>query len=83
MEYSIRNHILAAARSELGDVKVQMTTNDDVLFCWSVLTASWSDEVTTTILEMIIDLWIVIRGFSMASALVERYKVTLKKTTQK
>ena len=81
MEYSIRNHILAG--SELGDVKVQMTTNDDVLFCWSVLTASWSDEVTTTILEMIIDLWIVIRGFSMASALVERYKVTQKKTTQK
>ena len=81
MEYSIRNHILAG--SELGDVKVQMKTNDDVLFCWSVLTASWSDEVTTTILEMIIDLWIVIRGFSMASALVERYKVTQKKTTQK
>ena len=38
MEYSIRNHILAG--SELGDVKFQMKTNDDVLFCWSVLTAS-------------------------------------------
>ena len=41
MEYSIQNHILAG--SELGDVKVQMKTKDDVLFCWSVLTASWSD----------------------------------------
>ena len=60
-----------------------MKTNNDILFCWSVLTASWSDEVATTIFEMIIDLWIVIRGFSMASALVEGYKVTQKKTTQK
>ena len=51
---------------------------DDILFCWSVLTASWSDDIA-----MIIDLWIVIRGFSMASTWVEYYKVTQKKKTQK
>ena len=76
MEYCIRHHVLAG--SELRDVQAQIKQNDDILFCWSVLTASWSDDIA-----MIIDLWIVIRGFSMASAWVEHYKVTQKKTTQK
>ena len=76
MEYCIQNHVLAG--SEYRDVQAQLKQNDDILFCWSVLTASWSDDIA-----MIIDLWIVIRGFSMASAWVEHYKVTQKKTTQK
>ena len=76
MEYCIRNHVLAG--SEYRDVQAQLKQNDDILFCWSVLTASWSDDIA-----MIIDLWIVIRGFSMASAWVDHYKVTQKKTTQK
>ena len=67
MEYCIRHHVLAG--SELRDVQAQIKQNDDILFCWSVLTASWSDDIA-----MIIDLWIVIRGFSMASAWVEHYK---------
>ena len=66
MEYCIRHHVLAG--SELRDVQAQIKQNDDILFCWSVLTASWSDDIA-----MIIDLWIVIRGFSMASA-CEYYK---------
>ena len=71
MEYCIRNLVLAG--SEYRDVQAQLKQNDDILFCWSVLTASWSDDIATTILDMIIDLWIVIRGFSMASAWVEHY----------
>ena len=39
MEYCIRNHVLAG--SELRDVQAQLKQNDDILFCWSVLTASW------------------------------------------
>ena len=75
MEYCIRHHVLAG--SELRDVQAQIKQTDDILFCWSVLTASWSDDIA-----MIIDLWIVIRGFSMASA-CEYYKVTQKKMSQK
>ena len=77
----MQNHVLAG--SEYRDVQAQLRQNDDILFCWSVLTASWSDDIAPTILDMIIDLWIVIRGFSMASAWVEHHKVTQKKTTQK
>ena len=63
MEYCIQNRVLAG--SEYRDVQAQLKQNDDNLFCWSVLTASWSDYIATTILDMIIDLWIVIQGFSM------------------
>ena len=49
----------------------------------SILTANRSDDVATTILEMVVDLWITVRGFSLAGAWVEEYKITQKKTTQK
>ena len=45
MEYCIQNHVLAG--SEYHDVQAQLRQNDDILFCWSVLTASWSDYIAT------------------------------------
>ena len=33
--------------------------------------------------EMIVDLWITIRGFAFASSWVEKYKMASKKSTQK
>ena len=48
-------------------MQVQLKQNDDILFCWSVLTASWSHEIATTILEMTIDLWIITQGLLMAA----------------
>ena len=57
--------------------------NDDILFYWSMLTASWEESVADKILTMIVDLWITIRGFSLASAWVEEFKAHNKKTLQK
>ncbi|KAL5493255.1 hypothetical protein EMCRGX_G014404 [Ephydatia muelleri] len=45
--------------------------------------AERTDDVATTVLEMIVDLWITVRGFSLAGAWVEEFKITQKKTTQK
>ena len=53
------------------------------MFFVVILTANQSDDVSTTILEMVVDLWIRVRGFSLAGAWVEEYKITQKKTTQK
>ena len=53
--------------------------DEDILFYWSVLTASWDDEVAITIFHMILDMWITIRGFSTASAWVEQFKTSNKK----
>lgn len=57
--------------------------NDDILFYWSMLTATWEENVAYKILTMIVDLWITIRGFSLASAWVEEFKAHNKKTLQK
>ena len=35
---------------------------------------SWEEDVADKILNMIVDLWITIRGFSLASAWVEQFK---------
>ena len=53
--------------------------NDDILFYWSMLIASWEEGVADKILTMIVDLWITIRGFLLASAWVEEFKLTTKR----
>ena len=68
---------------ELGDIRNRLKDNEEVLFYWSILTAERTDDVATTVLEMIVDLWITVRGFSLAGAWVEEFKITQKKTTQK
>eukprot|EP00731_Ephydatia_muelleri_P029628 Em0021g151a len=81
MEQSIRRCVKAG--QELGDARSQLKEDENVLFYWSILTANRSDDVATTILEMVVDLWITVQGFSLAGAWVEEYKITQKKTTQK
>ena len=75
MEYCIRNHVLAG--SELRDVQAQLKQNDDILFCWSVLTASWSDDIA-----MIIDLWIafqwLVHGLSTTRKMTQK-SIALRK----
>ena len=48
-----------------------------------LLSVNWSDEVSTALLHMIVNQWITVRGFSSASAFIEMYKKTNKKTFQK
>lgn len=81
MEQSIRRCVKAG--QELGDARSQLKEDENILFYWSILTANQSNDVSTTILEMVLDLWITVRGFSLAGAWVEEYKITQKKTTQK
>ena len=57
--------------------------SEDVLFHWSMITATWDNEVAIKLMEMIVELWITVRGFSLASAWIEQYKKVTKKTLQK
>ena len=81
MEQSIRRCVKAG--QELGDARSQLKEDENILFYWSILTANQSNDVSTTILEMVVDLWITVRGFSLAGAWMKEYKITQKKTTQK
>ena len=59
-----------------------MKSNDKVLFHWCMLTAESEDEDAQVVLEMLINLWITIRGFSFAGSWLEMYKQEKKKGLQ-
>ena len=48
--------------------------DNDVQFYWSIISASWEQEVQKALLSMVADLWITIRGFAYANGWVERHK---------
>ena len=64
-------------------VKRTLVENEDVQFLWSLISADWEEASASVLLEMVVNQWVKIRGFSYASAWVEQYKTAQKKTTQK
>lgn len=68
------------------DLIKDIITNDEVLFQWCLVTSSTegsADEQLASLLKMIIDLYVTIRGFAFASSCLELYKQAKKKTLQK
>ena len=52
-----------------------ITASKDIQFYWHLLSSDVEEEVANhELLCMIVDLWIVIRGFSFARSLLEQYK---------
>ena len=82
MEYELRSHI--GAQNIYKEAASHIKTSEDVLFfLWDIISTNWEEKVISLLLNLMVQLWIKIRGFSYASAWVEMYKVTHKKTTQK
>lgn len=57
--------------------------NDEVLFQWCMLTTGVSDSDGALVLEILVKLWVTIRGFSFAGAWLKQFKQRKKKTLQK
>ena len=83
VELVIRRHLQGLDQPSLSSVKSQVVEDEDVQFYWSIISVNWEDETATTLLNMIIDMWIKIRGHSTAKAWLESYKLTQKKFLQK
>ena len=83
MEYELRKHIHRGQTLNLEHITTAITENEDVLFLWSLVSADWEDSSASELLQMVVNQWVKIRGFSYASAWVEQYKVAQKQTTQK
>ena len=63
----------------------RVTSDDDVLFYWLIVTADFEIddcEVHTILLEKIVELYVTVRGFSLASDWLEQYKQHTKQSTQ-
>ena len=84
MEQELRRHISTFAAPNFEMVTTAILENDDVKFIlWSVISADWDESSGLALLQMIVKEWVKIRGFSLASAWVEKYKVAQKQITQK
>ena len=84
MELEIRIHLQGPQQPvNLSSIAPAIKNNEDVLFLWSMLSAGWSESAGSTLLDMVISMWVGIRGFSYSSAWVEKYKKEHKRTTQK
>ena len=83
MELELHSHLMIN-HTHLGDEVVgQITESEDVLFLWSIISASWDSAACTALLKKIAKMWTRVRGFSYASAWVEKMKVVQQKTAQK
>ena len=71
--------------SELNikEVSKLIQSDGNVLFYWSILSVNWEDEAADALLVMLVEQWITLRGFSSASALMEKYKQSCKKNLEK
>lgn len=65
------------------EVELCMVQNNNVQFFWSIICSEWEEKVGHILLEMIISEWVTIRGFSYASAWIEKFKQATKVTTEK
>ena len=88
VEMNVRRHfsktsaptLSAGSKAELVE---SITTDEDVLFYWSIISAEWEEKEEQILLRMLIDLWVTVRGFSFAKSMLEMYKQAQKKTVQK
>ena len=57
--------------------------NDDVQVYWEYLSMEWEEEIASSLLKLLTEHWITIRGHSQASAFLEHYKQSVKTGVQK
>ena len=84
MEVELRKQLALKKVPELSeDTKQTIIQNDNVQFFWSIVCKEWEGKVGDILLEMIVNEWVTIRGFSYASAWIEKFKQATKVTTEK
>ena len=84
MELELRKHLSSKEVPVLSeDTKQAILQSDTVQFIWSIVSSEWEGEIGDILLNMMINEWVTIRGFSYASAWIEQYKKATKTTTEK
>ncbi len=66
-----------------GNLVKTIIINEDVQFQWCMVTTEVEDEEARSLLNMIVNLYVTIRGFSFSKSIMKQYKVSNKKNLQK
>lgn len=83
MELIVRRQLRGGQFIDRPKLQKEACEDDDVLFYWSMVSGDWDKEESQALLQLIVDLWITIRGFSNASTWMEQYKAANYKSVQK
>ena len=87
VECLVRKFLHELVHHDIQHTKVEIinevTSNSGIQFYWSVIEDGLDDDVSQKLLAEGVQLWLSIRGFSIAGAFVEQYKRTAKQTTKK
>jgi hypothetical protein len=75
---------LQSTDDNLKDIAIHnIIKNEDVLCYWDFLSINWDTDEAKALLQLIVTHYVTIRGFSFAKSFMEKYKQSMKKTTQK
>lgn len=58
-------------------------SSENVKFYWKIVTVNWCSIVAQTLLKIVLEHYVTIRGFSFAKGFIEKYKRKMSKSTQK
>ena len=83
MEVELRPHLRPNGDAFKERAIQEVAGSERVLNIWSTISRNWGREEAQELLKAIVEHWVTNRGFSFASALVEKYKQLHKKTVQK
>ena len=88
MEEKVREHFRIGKVSTTGEgyratVVKKIINNEDVAFYWCMLTTDLSGDDADLLLQMLVELWVTIRGFSFVSSWIELYKQEKEENLQR
>ena len=75
MEQVVRKHLQIGSTSQNPQREIieKKLNNNDVFFYWCTVSTKWEEDTASTLLDMIVKLWITIRGFSGANRWLKKY----------
>ena len=85
-ELQLRKHLqFLSTEKEVNKVALveAIMIDPDVQFYWSLVTTNLDEEAANNLLSELVQLWLTVRGFSMAGAFVEHHKQNTQTGTKK
>ena len=88
IEGVVRSHyrvdnLKAVTDGKRRELTQKISASEDVQFQWCMIAVDMSEDVAQTLLNMIIDMWVTVRGFLFVKCYLELYKQRQKKITQR
>ncbi len=75
----MHGEISANEKKGIKDVVIEkMIEYEDVLFCWSIVAINWEEDESVELMNLMIEHWVTLRGFSYVSSFVEIIRREIK-----